>query len=321
MASAILSNLAVALSKSKEIAECKNKLTYALEVGGINEVGVLELESTEQANQTKSLLSGLAKEVSQKANTITRMRMSKEEELDDFVAREDMEEIDALRIAEKEAMELQEEIQNYMPQIDDWLETHENEEEVQKGREEEEQQSSDQSPMSQYEKDSDNLDTDTDFEVEKTKKVIPRKDHEYGRKKTSDRPQCDTCGKTFFKNFNLKIHKEHCGQGVKAKHAVCQGCKASFSSSLRLQQHQKRSCKGQERTKVCPECSTVYGTAADMRKHLKRGCDGQKKRKGPGKICDQCQKSFSTPSNMRKHRLLCQGTDHIPCKGRDSWPS
>lgn len=304
-ANVLLSNLALALSKSKDIAQSKNKLTDALMVGGMNEVGVLELESTEQAEKTKTMLSNLVKEVSKKANEITRLRLSKEEEIDDFVAREDMDEIEAFALAEKEAMELKEDIQSYLTQVDEWWEA-----------QKEEEQSSDQSLFSLDAEEVESPDTDTDFEAEPISKAgVKKGDHDYGTKRIKDKPQCDSCGKIYSNKQSLKLHIEHhCKEKREKRRVSCHGCQASFTNAINLKQHMRRGCKGKEKTKVCPKCSHSFSKASNMRAHLKKGCDGEKKRKGNSMICEKCGKSFSTSGNMRRHRPLCQGIDDLPCQ-------
>lgn len=96
----------------------------------------------------------------------------------------------------------------------------------------------------------------------------------------------------------------------------CVHCSQSFTSELRLRQHElANSCKT-----CCPLCKKPFSTKQKLNQHLKkRTCTTvAAEKENPNNTCAVCQRDFSSKQRLQSHlkRNKCQG----PVKAEDKKP-
>src|SRR5277367_4712106 len=141
---------------------------------------------------------------------------------------------------------------------------------------------------------------------------------------TEKKYACDTCGKRFTKQSNLKIHEiihtgkklfncGDCGKRFTQKAHLtqhlrihtgetpyqCGHCPKRFKSSYELRQHERIRCS--EKQHECPECGKRFGQLGHLRTHI-RIHTGETPYQ-----CRNCPKRFKSSFEFRQHERVHSG--------------
>ncbi|KAK4297443.1 hypothetical protein Pmani_030138 [Petrolisthes manimaculis] len=161
--------------------------------------------------------------------------------------------------------------------------------------------------------------------------VCNRNDHELNIHERLRPYSCDQCGKTFYRKFNLHVHR--------AKHSterphVCQVCNKKFKSTVYLKMHMKLHTN--EKPFMCHICGKVFRTASSLETHhtvhtqeSKFTCKfcGQRyryraslflhMRKHNGQRpyqCSECSAAFMVKSHLTDHFRIHSGDRPFQCE-------
>ena len=151
---------------------------------------------------------------------------------------------------------------------------------------------------------------------------------------------CQECGKSFFREIDLKKHmvdvhegEEHnkyecylCGKLFSRepileshistvhdgnKDHKCETCGKQFSSQFSLRKHIKqKQCKVHEGQKICTKCKSCgksFATIYYLKEHIRTIHDADNK----DNKCDICDKTFESSVRFRKHNLIFHTNSEI----------
>ena len=123
-------------------------------------------------------------------------------------------------------------------------------------------------------------------------------------------PKCYTCGKLFYKSFNLKKHIRNIHEGH--KDYKCETCSKSFTDTSNLKTHIYTIHEGYKDHK-CESCDKSFSQAGNLKKHINTIHEHHKDYK-----CGFCGKSFSQAVTLKKHILAKhKGQKDYKCKSCD----
>ena len=105
---------------------------------------------------------------------------------------------------------------------------------------------------------------------------------------------CDTCGKRFFKNVNLKKHIE--STHLKMRPHICEFCKVGFSSKFALITHRRQHTN--ERPFKCEFCGEGFRQKVSLKSHLKSQHDVEEELNCE---CKECGKKFASSAALISH--------------------
>ena len=105
--------------------------------------------------------------------------------------------------------------------------------------------------------------------------------------------KCDTCGKLFAKPYNLKRHVSQVHDGFRTH--ICDSCGKSFAESTSLKEH-VASAHGGKKENVCNECGKSFFRLTHMKRHIRTVHEGRK-----DFMCNICSKTFSHSQNLKTH--------------------
>ena len=105
--------------------------------------------------------------------------------------------------------------------------------------------------------------------------------------------ECETCGKCFRSNYDLKVHvSTHTGE----KPYVCKTCTKGFAQSCDLKRHERMHTG--EKPYICTTCKKGFVDSSALKRH---------ERSHTGEIpfpCKSCNKSFSHSHRLKKHQKV-----------------
>ena len=241
-ANVMISNLIAALSKGDEVKKLRAKMNEELE-GKVGETGLLETESIEQKERTKTVISSLSVEVSNKRKEITRLRREKETEMEeeDFIEEEDQNILQAYLTAEREVVQLNQDIQKIFSQ--NYGGRTEGETEIvtqHQGLQASEHQGTDPIPGTSS--------------SPKNSSSTKRRDQLYAGKelRQKEKHKCPLCGDLYHSRW-LKEHKKLCGKKEREKFQ-CSKCNSSYLTKPYLEKHIKVCTGKKEKSKSCSKC-------------------------------------------------------------------
>ena len=192
--------------------------------------------------RTKAEIKELSQEVSKKVLTLSQLKKEKKREIeeDDFVDVEDKKILKAYTSAEKEAIELANDIKEYLANYGKDLDT------VQKIRD-------------KYSGIKDQSTAPTPGTSSMTVKSSSLK-----AKAQASKHKCPTCDKLFHKDW-IEKHKKQCGKMREMREKFkCSKCQSSFLTKSYLQTH-INTCTGIDaKSKVCPKCNKGMDTLLSM---------------------------------------------------------
>ena len=123
---------------------------------------------------------------------------------------------------------------------------------------------------------------------------------------------CHTCGKSFNRPSDLKIHVYTVHDGHKDFH--CNSCEKSFSSSSGLTKHFKSVHEGLKEHH-CDSCGKSFSRQDHLKQHIYVVHEGNKDYQ-----CASCEKSFGNSSDLKKHvSTIHEGRKDYFCGPCEKW--
>ena len=115
--------------------------------------------------------------------------------------------------------------------------------------------------------------------------------------------KCESCGKSFAIGYFLKKHIRIIHEGH--KDYKCEVCGESFSTLDRLKRH-KRKIHEPPKEFICKSCSKTFVGSKALRSHMIRV-----KECSTNNICDTCGRNFKTESSLNQHIGRVHKTDKV----------
>ena len=99
-----------------------------------------------------------------------------------------------------------------------------------------------------------------------TKQALER--HKEIHNETRQRFQCETCGKKFVEEYNLKVHKQNAHSGDERERYACDSCSKQFLSKQYLKFHIVKD-HGVAKKLPCKICNKEFTRQYCLSQHLK----------------------------------------------------
>ncbi|CAG0880816.1 unnamed protein product [Darwinula stevensoni] len=127
------------------------------------------------------------------------------------------------------------------------------------------------------------------------------------RERKEERVLCHSCGRSFRRTSEFRIHERVCILGLDPIEYHCPHCPKSFRSKHYVNEHVAHQHNGR-RPFLCDVCKMSFTTRVVLRDHMKTHT-GEKPF-----LCDLCGEHFATLMVMRQHRRVHTGSRPYKCQ-------